>query len=177
MNEIETKILDTGPEILDALGEDILGERFFKVFEGNIDAIYFENSDIDVEMVRLRTLNEMWAPNIHELTVKTIPKAGEEDEKFKHLWEVNILVDDSMKTERFLRLLGFSEKYRITKKRTSYILPNGSRLEFDSLSNGRKWLEIESPTECILNDTLTLLGYSKNDTTNITTEEIAHADC
>jgi adenylate cyclase, class 2 len=158
MREIEVKILGVDKE---GIAQKLASLGAKKVFEGMIEAYYFDFSDLRLrkagKTLRLRRENDK--------AVLTL-KQKVHDKRFKIRNEHEIVVSDFNKTRQILQLLGLKVFSEIKKKRTSYSLGE-IHLEIDKYLGRYSFvplfLEIEAEDERLIYQYARILGFKPED--------------
>jgi len=150
MREVEVKILEVNKEELLKKLES-LGAK--KIFDGRVEAIYFETRD-EKQTLRLRKNG-----GENELVLKTL----NDDSEVKDAEELHVTTNSFQYTKKILEKLGFKpKKTRINKHRESYKL-NSVRFEIDTIDGLPTFLEIEASNKEEVLAWVEKLGFSKND--------------
>ena len=158
MKEIELKILNVGHKELEM---KLVAFGFKKVFDGVLEAIFFDSSDKklknSMELLRLRKEGEKVF-----LTHKTKMKST----KAKICDETEIEVSNFDDTKKIVEKLGYIERKRNQKRRISFKKDN-VKIEFDKFTDKNsfvpEYLEIESDDIDKIYEIIELIGYSKED--------------
>ena len=163
MKEIEVKILEVNkPEIERKLLQ--LGAK--KTFSGKIEATLFDHPKLKLrendKILRVRTVGNK---------VELCFKGKKEGEQFKIREEIEVETSDFADTLQIFKSLGFVETFTINKERISYRLGN-TKIEFDTIKGIPTFLEIEGITEQDVADCVKKLGYSMDETTTISANEL-----
>jgi len=171
MSEIETKIFGIRRELALNHLRQCAYERSIdlpeQVFNGKLTAVYYRNGDLP--LIRLRTEEQVGRGSRNVLTVKK-PEISFHF-KVKQCTEENIVIIDLAQADRLVRLLGYEPVSSIVKNRESWLY-NGARLEFDRIGEGEIWLEIETADSKHLMEVIEDLGYTLEQCSSKTTEEI-----
>jgi len=114
-------------------------------------------SDKDPPYIRVRREND---------GVKFTVKTGQKN-KFVEEHQVEIKADDAVaEMDAILKILGLTVRYKVEKLRDIWILPvdgNDVEIVFDTYPGAPTYMEIEAPTEQILNNAVRLLGLDPKD--------------
>lgn len=154
-HEIEVKILEVNE---DAISQKLLDLGAKKVFDGELDAIYYDKENEAFrkcdERIRLRKRGDY-----AEFTFKR--KVSNETVKIEEEYQVR--VDDFDGMRRILEELGVVEIRRYQKQRRTWVL-NDMVFEFDFLWDGVPvFMEIEGPTEAKVLEWVDKLGFSRDE--------------
>ena len=114
--------------------------------------------------IRLRKTNKKTT-----LTVKHI--LADNDTSIQQMMETEIEVPSIKEANDFLQALGYSHKSYQEKRRISYVL-NNHEIDIDTWPGVPTYMEIEGESEEDIQEILTLLGYSMQDTVSCTVDEI-----
>jgi adenylate cyclase, class 2 len=167
MLEIEIKILnqkhkDLEPKLLK------LGAK--KIFEGLLEATIYDDINHSIK----NSKNTLRLRKEGDTTVLCF-KEFVPNETLKIAKETEIEVSDINKTKEILNKLGFFEQITSKKYRVSYEFED-VKVEFDKylgdLDIIPEFLEIESESEEKINQMITLLGFTKKDTTKMNAKEL-----
>jgi adenylate cyclase class IV len=174
MSEIETKIFGINKELaLNRLRQcarekDIDDPEM--IFKGRLTAVYYGDGSGSRSVIRLRTEEqENKVRNI--LTVKVPEESSHPN--IKKCAEENLVIIDLSQADRMIRLLGYIHDHSVIKFRETWLF-NGARFEFDHIENGKEWLEIEAADTKHLIEAIECLGYTLDQCSDKTTEEISH---
>lgn len=165
MQEIEVKILEIDiPKTAQQIEQ--LGGA--KVFEGRITAHYLDTPNDDLwkegTVLRIRRRGD-----ITELTLKKKVKKRK-DIKVRDEYEVK--VGDFEATKALFAELGYIEKaFKEDKHRITYALGD-SHIELETVENIPPYLEIEAPSVERLEEVVSLLGFTMEDTKPWTAGEV-----
>lgn len=137
-----------------------------KVFEGQIDMIFFDTSinALRKNKVTLRVrkkTNNLNNKIISEVTLKKKPSEEEDSDIVKVREEYEFLSDDFEKTVVFFENLGFKKKYRVRKERISFEYNNVS-YELDKYDKIPWIMEIESGDIDTIREAARYLGIEKD---------------
>lgn len=163
MREIEVKILEiNAPEIEQKLLK--LGAK--KTFSGKIESTLLDHPELRLhendKVLRVRTVGDK---------VELCFKGKKEGEQFKIREEIEVETNDVIDTLQIFKSLGFVATVTNNKKRVSYKLEN-AKIEFDTITGIPTFLEIEGITEQDVVECVRKLGYSMDDTTTISANEL-----
>ena len=163
MREIEVKILEIdAPKIERKLLK--LGAE--KTFSGKIEATLLDHPELKLrendKVLRVRTVGDK---------VELCFKGKKEGKQFKIREEIEVETSDVFDTLQILKSLGFVATFTNKKERVSYKLGN-AKIEFDTIEGIPTFLEIEGVTEYDVTECVEKLGYSMNDTTTISANEL-----
>ena len=171
MSEIETKIFGIRRELalnhLRQCARDKNIDLPEQIFNGMLTAVYYKNGDLP--LIRLRTEEQAGRGSRNILTVKQ-PEISFHF-NVKQCAEENLVIIDLAQADRMVRLLGYEPVHSIVKHRESWIY-NGAKLEFDRIGEGEIWLEIETADKKHLMEVIEDLGYTLENCSSKTTEEI-----
>jgi adenylate cyclase, class 2 len=161
--EIEVKILDINPkEIRDKLQK--LGAR--KIFDGQVKAttLDFEDNRLKKsgQMLRLRTMGDK---------IEFCFKGKNESPIFKCKEEIEVNTNHFEKTLDILNKIGINPVKNYQKHRESYQL-NNVKFEIDTYENFPSFLEVEAPTQNEVEKFVLKLGYTMEQTTNLSMGEL-----
>ncbi|PIN73452.1 class IV adenylate cyclase [Candidatus Woesearchaeota archaeon CG10_big_fil_rev_8_21_14_0_10_45_16] len=163
MQEIEVKILNINSE---KVRKKLLELGAKKVFEGEVKASHFDFSDERIrnagEDLRVRTVGNK---------VEFCFKGKNQSEVFKSKEEIEVITDSFQKTTAILDRLGLKEQEKFAKRRESYQLGK-VKFEIDTYPELPTFLEIEAPTEDEVEKYVKALGYTLEQTTNLTAGEL-----
>ena len=115
----------------------------------------------DNKWIRLRTDGKKTTLTIKDLQAKTIDGTK----------ELEIVVDDFVKTNQVLEELGFKNRGFQQNKRTQYIL-DGVEIDLDRWPLIPEYMEIEGPSVKAVEETLTKLGIAKENVVTIDVSSI-----
>ena len=163
MKEIEIKILELNPEEIRNKLTNLGAE---KVFDGRVHAIHF-----DVPDERLRKAGETLRIRKVDDQVELCFKGKNISGKFKTKEEIEVTTSNFDDTIKIFEKLGFERFYEGKKRRESYKLGN-IRFEIDTYPNMPTFLEIEAPTEEEVVEYVQKLGYTMDQTSNLTALEL-----
>jgi adenylate cyclase class 2 len=150
MNEVELKILEVN---VDAVVKKLLSIGAKKIFEGDIQARYFDFPD-----GKLRNAGSVLRLEF-ELAFK---KKSSDDESVKSQDETETIVSDIEAMKKILLNLGLIEKIGLNKHRVSYSLGK-VHFEFDTFPGIPTFLEIEAHSIKEAKDWVEKLGFSIKD--------------
>ncbi len=163
MNEVELKILEVNVE---EITQKLLDLGAKKVFEGEVDAVYFDTKDDyffnNNQQLRVRKKGDQVELCYKKGTGKTFATSADET-------EVNVSDFDS--TLKIFESIGYLIKGRESKTRVSYRLDN-IMYEFNTLRQIPTFLEIESTSEEQVKKGVELIGYKIEDTITMHTGEL-----
>lgn len=154
MREIEAKILEVNkPKLIKKLKE--FGAK--KSLDENVTALFYDFPDKKLHknksILRLRKKGKIVELTFKKHISKTKAKISEEI-------EVNVL--DFPKTQRILESIGLKLGKISKKHRLSYTIGK-THFEFDTFPNTPTFLEIEAPSEKILEKYIKLFGFKASD--------------
>ncbi len=135
MDEIEVKVLEVDKEEirkkLVALGAEL-------IFDGELDAVYYHIPN-DKDAFRVRVEGD---EAFMDYKVKI------ENAEAKEMEELRVKISDAETMRKILSLLGYRQRLRLQKHRTSYRLDD-ARIEIETLKAGYEgvppFIEIEAP--------------------------------
>ena len=160
MKEIEVKILDINPE---EIRKKILDLGAEEVFNGQVDLVRFDYPDGRLEkndtFFRVRRLG-----NRYELCFKN---KQEESSQYKVREEIEVITDNFEDTITIIERIGLKKVHESSKHRESYKLGD-VKFEIDTWKDIPTFLEIEAPTEEKVKEYVEKLGYTMDQTTNMT---------
>jgi len=163
MKEIELKILEINvPE----MRKKLLSLGATKTEIVHIHALHFDSPDLKLkknkELLRLRKVGERT-----ELCFKSKSKEG----KFRNAEEIQTQVDNFEQTKEIFQRLGFIIRSETKKTRESY--HHGKVcFEIDTFPDIPSLLEIEGPSEEEIKKWVEKLGYTLDQTSNMTGGEV-----
>ena len=164
MNEIEVKILDINPEDvrkkLKALGAT-------KFFDGEVHAIYFDTPDRQLKKAE-KILRVRGAGDRVELCVKN---KREKSTLFKKAEEIEVLTNDFKETVALVQMLGYQQWNESKRRRECYKLGD-VKFDMDHYQTMPSCIEIEAPTEELVEEYVKKLGFTMKQTTNMTAHEV-----
>lgn len=156
--ETEVKFLDVDHEDLERRILDARGE---KVFEGVVDAEYFNglkgNKDVTV---RLRKKGKHV-----ELATKERRDNEYKDENIRDCDELQVEVSDFEEMRKILLKLGLQSLRQVTKERVAYVLGR-AKIDADRIINYKRippFAEVEAKRVGVIKQTSKLLGLSWKD--------------
>jgi len=165
MNEIEVKVLEVDVEAVEkklrALGAQ-------KIFDGEVAWSVFDFPDKRFSekeiLIRSRKLGQKTQLTIKRLLNTHHAKVSEETE---------IETSDYEMTNKILRIIGLEPKkgYPLVKHRVSYTLEE-VHFELDTFLQLPTYLEIEAPSQIVINQYLRKLGFSSTDAKPWGTREV-----
>lgn len=153
MKEIEVKILEIDPVEIQKKLESFGAQ---KTFSGEIEWSMFDFADGSLSkkeiFLRVRKMGKKTIVTSKVLIARRMAKISEESE---------VEVGDFDRTVKILQAIGLSPKkgYPMKKIRTSYALDK-LHFEIDTLPGLPTFLEIEAPSEALLEQYITKLGFS-----------------
>ncbi len=165
MDEIEVKILEIN---LSEIEKKLKSLKAEKVFEGDVEWTVFDYPDKrfskEEVLIRLRKLGKKT-----QFTIKRLLNA----EKAKVSEEIETEVSNYEAMEKALLALGLIEKkgYPLKKHRVSYILDK-THFEIDTFPQFPTYLEIEAPSQEIIEQYIKKLGFSSSDAKPWGTREV-----
>ncbi|MDP3990039.1 MAG: class IV adenylate cyclase [archaeon] len=163
MKEIEVKILEVDTAEIE---RKLLQLGAEKTFSGKIEATLFDHPELKLrdndKVLRVRTVGDK---------VELCFKGKKEGKQFKIREEIEVETSNVSDTLQILRSLGFVETFTNNKERISYKLGN-TKIEFDTIAGIPTFLEIEGVTEQDVMDCVDKLGYSMDETTIISANEL-----
>lgn len=158
MKEIEVKVLDVKPEEVRAKLKQF-GAK--KVFEGEVQAIYFDYPEEKLtkagNLLRLRKVGDK---------VELCYKGSKEKSKLKIMEEIETNTASFDETSKILEKIGLKRLSEAKKHRESYIIGK-VKFEIDTYEKIPAFLEIEAPTEQEIIEYIKKLGYTMEQTTNL----------
>lgn len=163
MNEIEVKILEINvADIRSKLKQ--LGAK--KIFDGQLQPVTFDFPDNRIrqakQLLRVRTVG-----NSAELCFK----GKKQNNQLKIQEEIEVNLDNFEDTIKILERIGLLATRHKPKHRESYLLGN-IRFELDTDPPIPPYLEIEAPSEAEVITYVKLLGFTMEQTTNMTGAEV-----
>lgn len=160
-NKLELKTIIKVDKLTDLLQQEnvveILNKKELMTFLGK-----FNNNS--KKWIRLRKTNKKTT-----LTVKHILK--DNGTNIQQMMETEMSVPSMEIAKDFLKALGFSHKCYQEKRRISYVL-NNHEIDIDTWPGVPTYMEIEGESEEDIQEILTVLGYSMQDTVSCTVDEI-----
>ena len=155
MKEIEVKILEID---VDKVVSKLVDIGAVKEGESDISASHYDFEDNTLHKSGISLRLRKWGDKI-EFTSKK--KLNSEHDKIRE--ELQVEVNDFDEMDKILKSIGFGEKIDMNKKRISYVLGD-IRFEIDTYEGIPTFLEIEAPSEEILEEMVLKLGFSMKDT-------------
>lgn len=163
MKEIEVKILEIDEEEVKKRLLDLGAE---KTFEGEIEVyrIDFDDDRLDKsgEFLRVRKVGDQ---------TELCFKGKKEESRFKVREEIEVNTSCLPTTIKIFEKLGFKNIFDGKKLRTSYKLED-VKFEIDKYPEIPVFLEIEAPTEEDVKEYVQKLGYTMEQTTNMSGFEL-----
>jgi len=165
MNEIEVKILEIDSSKIESKLKELKAE---KIFEGDVEWTVFDNPDKRFSkkevLIRLRKLGKKTQFTIKRLLNTEQAKVSE---------EIETEVSNYEAMEKALLLLGLTQKkgYPLKKHRISYTL-KGVHFEIDTFPQFPTYLEIEAPSQEIIEQYVNELGFLPSDAKPWGTREV-----
>lgn len=163
MQEIELKILEIDKERtirrLLKIGAKCVGE--FHIHDKQFDFLNGQIAAAD-ELLRLRSIGDR--------TILTYKDQKQNEDGFRIAEETEIVVEDFAKIEYILHKLGLTSHSEREKIRTSFVKEK-VKFEIDEYPMIPPYLELEGTKEDIV-QALNMLGYSMDDTTDMTAAQV-----
>jgi adenylate cyclase class 2 len=165
MKEIEVKILEINPEIVERkilslggkkTGSGLMNEKFYDFPDGKLKS--------DYSILRLRTREKKTTLTFKHATKKM------RDSFLAVREELEVGVSNERNTSKIISSLGLVLVKEREKRRTSFVLGKTS-IEIDTYPGVPPYLEVEGNKNTIPN-TVKKLGYTMKDTTNITSTKV-----
>jgi len=157
---------------LDVLIKDISDENVPNViFESGFENVVSKYNTNPNKWVRLRESGGKTTIALKQIfnrkTVDGVRRHSIDDVK-----EVEIEIDSLEKGKQLLEELGYFHKNYQEKRRVSYSLPNGVKVDIDFWAYIPPYLEIEAETEVLVYDTLAKLGFDKTDARILNADDV-----
>lgn len=165
MKELELKFLEVDKgEIVEKLEK--IGARL--LVDGVLRTVYFDTADRKImksnELLRLRTFGDKlelcWKDNMRI------------EDGCKVYDEIETHVSDFDATVKILENLGFVQAISFEKKRTEYMLDDGTKFEIDEFPGVPVMLEIEAFDRARIDELIEEFGLSKYEQTCLTGQEV-----
>ena len=163
MKEIEIKILNINVEEIKKKISNLGAE---KVFDGEVHTI-----SIDFPEEKLHGNGEFLRVRKVGNKVEFCFKGKKENSQFKTREEIEVTTSNFEDTIEILEKLGLKKFHDIKKHRESYKLGN-IHFEIDTYPDFPTFLEIEAPTKEEVKEYVEKLGYTMEQTTNLSSYQL-----
>lgn len=157
---------------LDVLIKDISnGTVPTVIFESNFENVISKYDTNPNKWVRLRESGGKTTIALKQIfNRKTV--AGVRQHSIDDVKEIEIEIDNLEKGKQLLEELGYFHKNYQEKRRVSYSLANGVKIDIDFWAYIPPYLEIEAETEELVYSTLNDLGFNKKDAKILNADDV-----
>lgn len=157
---------------LDMLIKDILnGNAPTAIFESGFENVVSKYDTNPNKWVRLRESGGKMTIALKQIfNRKTVD--GVREHSINNVKEIEIEIDNLEKGKQLLEELGYFHKNYQEKRRVSYSLPNGVKVDIDFWAYIPPYLEIEAESEEKVYDTLLKLGFDKADAKILNADDV-----
>ncbi|MDP4008357.1 MAG: class IV adenylate cyclase [Candidatus Peregrinibacteria bacterium] len=165
MKELELKFLEVDRE---DLVKRLIGAGAVLKVDDILKTVYFDTPDQKImrsgDLLRVRTFGEKielcWKDNMRL------------EDGCKVYDETEVHVSDFENTVKILQSLGYVQAIYFEKKRTEYILADGSKFEIDELPGVPVFVEIEAENAARISELAREFNLEKYETSHLTGEEL-----
>lgn len=163
MREIELKILEIDPEEIKRKLNKLGAE---KIQDVDIHALHFDYPDGHIkkndQLLRVRQIGGK---------VELCFKGSSQSEQFRNAEEIEVITTDFEKTITILERVGLNKIFEMKRRRESYRIGK-TRFEIDYYPNLPPFVEIEAPSEEEIEGFVRKLGFTMEQTTNMTGTQV-----
>ena len=167
-HDVRVKILDVNSKEID---ERLCKKGARKIF----DRLMTRTLMFDHPTLRLRNTGRVLRlRQVGKKVFLSIKSGGDgaPDSRFQKVYESELELNDFNQAFSMFESLGFTAFRYQEKMRTGYTTSQGVHIELDEFPKIPSYIEIEGPTDELVNDFVTQLGYSSADTVRMSATEV-----
>ena len=167
-HDVRIKILDVDPKDID---ERLSKSGARKIF----NRLMTRTLMFDHQTLRLRNTGRVLRlRQVGKKVFLSIKSGGDgaPESRFQKVYESELELNDFNQAFSLFESLGFTAFRYQEKLRTGYTTSRGVHIELDEFPKIPSYIEIEGPTEDVVNDCVLQIGYSPNDIVRMSATEV-----